>query len=84
MASRCRWTARAAWVIGDFLASADEVQLRERLVAFYDTTVDPRLQRQTLARRCGLACHGLDHCVNARGLERAVTAPQLDAFLATG
>lgn len=53
--------ARDNWLNPDFLDTADEAGLRDRLVPFYEAVVEPPLHAPTLARRVRLVRHGLNH-----------------------
>src|SRR5262245_11064680 len=55
--------ARSDWLNPDFLDTADEPDLRDRLAAFYAAVVEPPLHADTLARRVRLVRHGLSHLV---------------------
>src|SRR4051794_13471612 len=54
-------SARTDWLNPDFLDTAAEPALQERLVRFYEAVVEPPLHAGTLARRVRLVRHGLDH-----------------------
>jgi hypothetical protein len=59
--SRAVQSARTDWLNPDFLDSADESVLLDRLVPFYEAVVDPPLHPETLKRRVRLVRHGLNH-----------------------
>jgi uncharacterized protein (DUF2461 family) len=59
--SRAVQCARTKWLNPDFLDSADESVLCDRLVTFYEAVVDPPLHADTLKRRVRLVRHGLNH-----------------------
>jgi uncharacterized protein (DUF2461 family) len=56
--------ARTDWLNAEFLDQADEVALRDKLIAFYEAVVDPPLHGETLIRRVRLVRHGLNHLLH--------------------
>jgi uncharacterized protein (DUF2461 family) len=57
-------SARTDWLNAEFLDSADEPALRDRLIAFYTSVVDLSLHADTLARRVRLVRHGINHLLH--------------------